>query len=61
MAQIFELISFVKSLGAELPNVITYIIAALTTAITVSMAIPGEQPEKTLQKIVDFLKKWSRK
>lgn len=29
--------------------------------ITISLLIPGEQPEKTLQKMLDFLKKISLK
>lgn len=35
--------------------------ALLTAVIAVCQLIPGDQPEKTLQTIVDFLSKFSRK
>ena len=35
--------------------------ALLTAAIAICALIPGDEPENTLQKIVDFLSKFSRK
>jgi uncharacterized membrane protein len=35
--------------------------AILVAAIAVASLIPGDEPEKTLQKIVDFLSKFSKK
>jgi type VI protein secretion system component VasF len=35
--------------------------ALLTAVIAVASLIPGDEPEATLQKIVDFLSKFSRK
>jgi hypothetical protein len=35
--------------------------ALLTAVIAVASLIPGDEPEATLQKIVDFLAKFSRK
>ena len=35
--------------------------ALLTAVIAVASLIPGDEPEATLQKIVDFLSKLSRK
>ena len=35
--------------------------ALLTATIAICLLIPGDQPEKTLQKIVDFLEKFSKK
>lgn len=35
--------------------------AVLTAAIAVATLIPGDEPEKTLQKIVDFIAGISRK
>ena len=35
--------------------------AVLTAAIAVATVIPGDEPEKTLQKIVDFISNISRK
>lgn len=37
------------------------ITAVLTAAIAVATVIPGDEPEKTLQKIVDFISNISRK
>lgn len=37
------------------------LIAILTGVIGISLMIPGDQPEKALQKIVDFLSNMSRK
>ena len=43
------------------PALLMAISAVLSALIAVFMIIPGEQPEKTLQAIVDFLAKFSRK
>jgi hypothetical protein len=54
-----QLLAFVQSqdvfawLGA--------LIALLSAVIAVASLIPGDEPENTLQKIVDFLSKFSRK
>lgn len=37
------------------------IIALLHAAIALALIIPGDQPEKFLQSIVDFLEKFSKK
>jgi len=58
---IFELLAFVKSIGQMAPEIISALAAGVSSAIAVALLIPGDQPEKTLQKILDFLKKWSRK
>lgn len=58
---IFEIIAFVKSIGQMAPEIISALAAGVSAAIGVALMIPGDQPEKTLQKILDFLKKWSRK
>ncbi len=41
--------------------VLTALVAFLSGIIAIALLIPGEQPEKTLQKIVDFLAKFSKK
>ena len=41
--------------------VLSSILAVLTAVIAVAMVIPGEQPEKALQGVVDFLAKFSKK
>jgi hypothetical protein len=35
--------------------------AILTAAIAVASLFPGDEPENTLKKVVDFLSKFSRK
>lgn len=37
------------------------ITALLTAVIAIAQLIPGDQPEKSLQAIVDFLAKFSKK
>lgn len=41
--------------------IIASVIALLTALIAVFLMIPGEQPEKAMQGIVDFLTKFSKK
>ena len=43
------------------PAVLSAIIGLLSAVIGVCLLIPGDQPEKALQGIVDFLSKFSRK
>ena len=37
------------------------LVALLSAVIAIASLIPGDEPEKTLQKVVDFLSKFSRK
>ena len=41
--------------------VITAIVGLMTSIIAISLLIPGDQPEKALQSVVDFLTKFSKK
>jgi len=41
--------------------IITGVMGILMGVITICMLIPGEQPEKFLQGVVDFLAKFSKK
>lgn len=43
------------------PAVLSAVIALLSAIIGICLLIPGEQPEKALQSVVDFLTKLSRK
>ncbi len=43
------------------PALIAGVVAVLSGLIAIFMIIPGEQPEKALQGIVDFLTKFSKK
>lgn len=46
---------------ANWQNTLTAVLALLTSLIGVALIIPGDQPEKFLQGIVDFLTKFSSK
>lgn len=46
---------------ANYEAVLAALLSLLMAIIAIAMLIPGEQPEKTLQKIVDFLAKFSKK
>lgn len=46
---------------ANYQAVLAAVIALLSGMIAVALIIPGDQPEKALQGIVDFLSKFSRK
>lgn len=48
-------------LSADLLAWIGAVTALLTAVIAIAQLIPGHEPENTLQKIVDFLAKFSRK
>jgi len=37
------------------------LVALLSAVIAIASLIPGDEPEATLQKVVDFLSKFSRK
>ncbi len=43
------------------PQFVTAIVAVLTALIALFLLIPGDQPEKALKGVVDFLSKFSLK
>lgn len=55
------IISIVNLIVGNYQVIITTVVAVLSSLITIFMLIPGDQPEKFLQAIVDFIKKFSRK
>jgi hypothetical protein len=54
-----QILSFVQS--QDLFAWVGALVALLSAVIAVASLIPGDEPEATLQKIVDFLSKLSRK
>lgn len=52
------MLQFIIDHGAE---ILAAAVAVLSAVIAVSLLIPGEQPEKALQAVLDFLKKISKK
>jgi hypothetical protein len=55
------LLSIFKFIGANWDGLLGTITAIFVALIAFFQIIPGDQPEKTLYKIVEFIKKWSRK
>jgi len=53
-----ETLSYTISHGTQILGAVT---ALLTAAIAVATLFPGDEPEATMQKIVDFISKISRK
>jgi hypothetical protein len=58
MDMVKEIVQWVIVFG---PQALELLIAVMMAMIALFMVIPGEQPEKAMQAIVDFLKKFSRK
>lgn len=58
MEQVMHVLQMIVEKG---PAVLSAIIGVLSALIGVCLLIPGEQPEKALQSVVDFLSKFSRK
>lgn len=56
-----ELLVWLQWALASGPNFVAAFSAVLTAVIALCLLIPGEQPEKFLQGIVDFLAKFSIK
>ena len=46
---------------ANYQAILAGLVATLSGVMAIAMVIPGEEPEKTLQKILDFISKWSKK
>lgn len=58
MEQVMHALQLIVEKG---PAVLSAVVGLLSAVIGVCLLIPGEQPEKALQGIVDFLSKFSRK
>ena len=58
MEKILEILNWAIASG---PNMIAALLAVMVALIAFFSLIPGEQPEKALQGIVDFLAKFSIK
>ena len=42
-------------------EILTHVVVILSALIAIAMVIPGDEPEKSLQKVLDFIKKFSKK
>ena len=56
-----KLITIFAWIGANYQSILSGVVGILSALIVVFAMIPGDQPEKTLQMIVDFIKKFSSK
>jgi hypothetical protein len=56
-----SLLAIVNFIAQNYQQIISAIVALLSGVIAVALLIPGAQPEKALQSIVDFLAKISVK
>jgi hypothetical protein len=56
-----DLTSLVTTIATNWQQYLGVITAVLAAAIAVATVIPGDEPERTLQKIVDFISNISRK
>lgn len=54
-------LAVVKAVIEQGPVYVAAVVAVLSALVALFLLIPGEQPEKTLQKLVDFLAKFSAK
>jgi hypothetical protein len=61
MEFITTLTNIVTAIMSNSDALIASAIALVGTLIVIAMAIPGDQPEKALQGIVNFLSKYSKK
>lgn len=56
-----KLASIFAWIVANYQVLITALVAILTALVAIFMLVPGAEPEKTLQKVVDFIGKFSAK
>jgi len=56
-----DILKMVQWIATEGPVIVSAVVGVLTALIGLCMLIPGEQPEKALQKIVDLIARFSKK
>ena len=56
-----DVTSLISNIVSNWQAYLGVITAVLAAAIAVATVIPGDEPERTLQKIVDFIAQFSRK
>lgn len=54
-------LSIIKFITSNYQGIISAVVATLTGIISICLFIPGPQPEKFLQGVVDFISKFSKK
>jgi hypothetical protein len=56
-----ELMAIVQIVIEKGPGIVAAVVGVLSALIALFMLIPGEQPEKALQAVVNLLAKFSKK
>lgn len=52
---------FITAFLSAIPNIVTAVVGVVAALITFFAIVPGEQPEKFLQSVVDWIEKHSNK
>jgi len=58
MERVLEIVNWIFANG---PHFISALVAVLSALVALFLLIPGDQPEKALKGIADFLAKFSKK
>jgi hypothetical protein len=56
-----SVLATISEIISKLPEYLNLALSLLSAVIAIALVIPGDQPEKALQGVVDFLKKFSKK
>ncbi len=58
MEKVLVIINWIFASG---PNLVSAVVAVISALIALFLLVPGDQPEKALQGVADFLAKFSKK
>lgn len=58
MQTVLDIVNFV---AAHAGAIVGGVLGLFTSALAIALIVPGEQPDKFLQGVVDFVSKFSRK
>jgi hypothetical protein len=56
-----DVTKFITFVIANIETIVAAVVGLVNAIILIAMLVPGAEPEKTLQKIVDFIGKFSAK
>ena len=58
MEKFMEVVNYLMLNG---PAILSAVLGLLSAIVVIALMIPGEQPEKSLKRIIEFLEKFSKK
>jgi hypothetical protein len=58
MQTVLDIVNFI---AANAGAIIAGVLGLFTSALAIALIVPGSQPDKFLQSVVDFISKFSRK